>query len=113
MSSVNPSVRRTTLLRELPRLGRQLLFGTLSETYRRCGRPTCACQQRGPKHGPHLQVSYRSEAGKTAGYHVPDALHDEVRAGVAAWQRFQAAARELAALNRARVWAPHQQRRAR
>lgn len=113
MSSVRPSIRRAALLREVQRRGRQMLFGTLSQTYRRCGQPTCACHHGGAKHGPHLQISYRSETGKTAGYHVPAALQDDVQAGVAAWQHFQAAARELAALNRARVWAPHRKGRAR
>jgi hypothetical protein len=107
------SEKRAELLRELQRLGRQILFGTLSQTYRRCGQPTCACHHGGAKHGPHLQISYRSETGKTSGYHVPAALHDDVQAGVAAWQRLQAVARELAELNRERVWAPHRQRKAR
>lgn len=105
-------MRRAAWLRELQRLGRQMLFGTLSETYRRCGRPSCACHQGGSKHGPYLQISYRGDTGKTAGYHVPDALHDDVQAGVAAWQRFQVVARALAELNRKRVWTPHRQRRA-
>jgi hypothetical protein len=30
------------------------VFGTLSETYRTCGRAGCLSQQGGPKHGPHL-----------------------------------------------------------
>jgi hypothetical protein len=34
---------RATLLRRLLPLARRALFGTLSETYRTCGRPTCWC----------------------------------------------------------------------
>jgi hypothetical protein len=36
--------RRDALLRRLLPLARQALFGTLSETYRTCGRVGCRCQ---------------------------------------------------------------------
>ncbi len=113
MSSIRHSTKRVALLRELDRLGRRMFFGTVSETYRTCGQPACACHHGGPKHGPHLQVSYRGETGKTTGYHVPQALADTVRDGVAAWQRFQEVARTLAELNRAHAWRRHAKRRAR
>ena len=59
------------------------VFGTLSETYRTCGRAGCHSQQGGPKHGPHLNVSYRAENGKTTGYYVPQAAAEATRQGVA------------------------------
>ena len=70
MSSSKHADRRAAWLRQLETLGRQMIFGTLSETFRRCGRPGCRCQQEGPKHGPHRQISYRGADGKTTGYHV-------------------------------------------
>jgi hypothetical protein len=96
--------RRDTVLRRLLPLARQALFGTLSETYRTCGRAGCRCQA-GAKHGPHLYVSFRGSAGTTAGYYVPHALGPRVRTGVAAWQALQAQLRELAELNRRQLWA--------
>jgi hypothetical protein len=45
-----PSVdaaRRRRLLREIAQLANVAVFGTLSETYRTCGRPGCHCQQPG------------------------------------------------------------------
>ena len=96
--------RRDTRLRRLRPLARQALFGTLSETYRTCGRAGCHCQA-GPKHGPHLYVSFRGSAGTTAGYYVPQALGSRVRTGVAAWQTLQTQLRELAELNRRQLWA--------
>jgi hypothetical protein len=84
-----------------------MIFGTLSETMRTCGQASCRCHHGGPKHGPHLQISYRGEAGKTTGAHVPTAIADRVRDGVDAWQQFQAVARELADLNRNAAWAVH------
>ena len=85
--------RRDAVLRRLLPLARQALFGTLSETYRTCGRVGCHCQT-GAKHGPHLYMSFRGSAGTTAGYYVPQALDPRVRAGVAAWQELQARLRE-------------------
>ena len=108
MSSIRRSTKRAKLRRELQQMSRRMIFGTLSETFRTCGQPTCRCHHGGPKHGPHLQMSYRGEAGKTTGTHVPAAIADTVRDGVAAWQRFLALARELAELNRDRAWAVHQ-----
>ena len=103
MSITNNQRTREALFRRLSRLARRSLFGTLSETYRTCGRPGCRCHQ-GHKHGPHLYVSFRGPNG-TTGYYVPQALAEPMRAGVAAWQELQGVLRELAELNRQRLWA--------
>ena len=95
--------QRRKLLHEIVRLADVAVFGTLSETYRTCGRPGCHCQRRGgPKHGPHLNVSYRGENGKTTGYYVPKGAEEAIRQGVAAWQRLQRCLRDLADLNKER-----------
>jgi hypothetical protein len=107
------STKRARLLRELQGLGRRVIFGAVSETSRTCGQPGCRCHHGGPKHGPHLQVSYRGPGGKTTGYHVPAALAPAMREGVAAWQRLLEVARELAELNREQLWAAHHKRSAR
>jgi len=96
------SARRQKLLREIERLAEVAIFGTLSETYRTCGRPGCHCHTGGPKHGPHLNISYRGEKGKTTGYYVPKAVEETTREGVAAWQKLQERLRELAELNKDR-----------
>ena len=90
------------LRRELARLARQMIFGTLAERGRVCGKPTCRCAH-GAKH-PAVQLAQWAGAGKTRSQHVPFAVVDTVRAGVDAWHRFQAIARELAARNRTQVW---------
>jgi hypothetical protein len=90
------------LRRELQRLARQMIFGTLAERGRVCGKPTCRCA-RGEKH-PAVQLAQWAGDGKTRSQHVPYAVLDPVRAGVDAWHRFQAIARELAARNRAQLW---------
>jgi hypothetical protein len=103
MSITNAQRTREDLLRRISRLARRSLFGSLSETYRTCGRPGCRCHQ-GHKHGPHLYVSFRGPDG-TTGYYVPQALAEPMRQGVAAWQELQGVLREMAELNRQRLWA--------
>ena len=88
---------------EMNGLAERTIFGSVSETYRTCGQPGCRCK-RGEKHGPHLDISFRSEGGKTTGYYVPQPLVEAVRDGVEAWKQFQALAREVAELNRERLW---------
>ena len=101
-SSGELSVQRRKLLREIERLAEMAVFGALSETYRSCGRDGCHCQTGGLKHGPHLNISYRGEKGKTTGYYVPKGAEEATRQGVAAWQKLQARLRELAELNKQR-----------
>jgi hypothetical protein len=55
---------RQRLLEEIEQLARRAIYGTLSESYRTCGNPRCRCHAQGPKHGPHLYISYRGEGGK-------------------------------------------------
>jgi hypothetical protein len=100
--SVDATVKRRKLLGEIERLAEIAVFGTLSQSYRTCGRAGCHCQSGGPKHGPHLNVSYRGEKGKTTGYYVPKEAEEATREGVAAWQQMQQYLRELAELNKER-----------
>jgi len=103
MPPLGDAARRRRLLREIAQLANVAVFGTLSETYRTCGRPGCHCQQRGgAKHGPHLNISYRGEHGKTTGYYVPKGAEEATRQGVAAWLQLQTCVRELAELNKER-----------
>ena len=100
--AMQSSVQRRKLLDEIRSLADIAVFGKLSESYRTCGRAGCHCQQGGPKHGPHLYISYRGEKGKTTGYYVPQGAEQATREGVAAWQKLQACLRELAELNKER-----------
>jgi len=94
---------REHLLREIQQLARCALFGTISETYRTCGTPGCRCHHKGPKHGPHLYVSYPGQKGKTTGYYVPKIIQAEVRASIEAWSQLQDRLRRLAQMNRERL----------
>jgi hypothetical protein len=95
--------KRLKLQRKIEELAEQAVFGTLSETYRTCGTSSCRCHREGPKHGPHLYVSYRGEHGKTSGYYVPKAAEPTIRAAVASWHELQEILRKLATLNKDRA----------
>ena len=103
--------RREVLLSRVAELAEKAIFGSISQTFRTCGNPSCRCHRGGPKHGPHLSISYRSD-GKTTGYHIPVAAEDQVRAGVEAWHALQDCLRELADMNSECVLAAAKTRRA-
>ena len=70
------------LLRELDALAPSLLFGSLSTTYRTCGKASCACRtDESKRHGPYTHVSYR-EDGKTRSYNVPANQRERVDASL-------------------------------
>ena len=92
--------QRDKEIERLLNLASQMLIGTASETYRTCGNSGCRCHSTGPKHGPHMYVSYNGEHGRTTGYYVPKALHKRVRGGLAAWRNFQTLAKRVAQLNK-------------
>ena len=102
--------QRKGLLDQVEQLAGQAIFGTLSETYRTCGTPGCRCHHGGPKHGPHLYVSYSGPSGKTTGYYVPKAFHLQIRKGVQTWGRLQKNLRRLASLNRQGILAIRKKR---
>ena len=94
---------RLRLLSQIKQLAQGAIYGSLSETYRRCGNPNCRCHHGGPKHGPHLYISYRGKTGKTSGYYVPQYLEAQIHQGVDAWSKLQDCLRELAAFNKERL----------
>jgi hypothetical protein len=92
--------RREDLIRQITDRAGEVVFGSLSEAYRTCGNPGCRCHSKGPKHGPHLQIAWPGDHGKTTGCYVPIAAQEQIRKGADAWQAIQVALRELGTLNR-------------
>ena len=93
---------REQLLAKINALAERAVFGTPSETFRTCGNPGCRCHHGGPKHGPHLYVSFRSD-GKTKGFYVPQAAAPAIRSGIEAWHELLEDLAALAAINRADI----------
>ena len=76
--------------------------GSITATYRRCGKPNCACAQPDhPGHGPrHLWT--HSVAGRTEGRQVAAGPElEKVSREVAGYRRFVALSQRIVALNEA------------
>jgi hypothetical protein len=76
--------------------------GSISENYRRCGKPNCACAQPGhPGHGPRYLWT-RTVAGRgTKGRQLSADEVDKVRRELAGYQRFAALSEQIVAVNEA------------
>ena len=91
--------QRARLLDRLVAATQLMLQGSLSQTTRTCGQPTCRCR-RGQRHGPHTYLTFRTPAGRSSSLYVPPAELPRFRQGVAAWARCWTLATQLAQLNR-------------
>jgi hypothetical protein len=69
-------------MRGLPPI-EQIVRGSLIETYKRCGRPSCHCVD-GPGHGPKRYLSTIARTGERPrlGY-IPNATYPQVAAFLA------------------------------
>jgi hypothetical protein len=76
--------------------------GSINVTYRRCGKPNCACAQPDhPGHGPRYLWT-RSVGGKTRGRQVPEGPElEKVRREVARYQEFTALTEQIVEVNEA------------
>jgi hypothetical protein len=76
--------------------------GSVTATYRRCGKPRCACAAAGhPGHGPRYLWT-RAEAGKTVGHQVAVGPElEKVRREVANHRRFVELSRRIVEVNEA------------
>jgi hypothetical protein len=92
--------RKFALLRRFA-LPPDLLPGSLAETHRRCGTPTCHCA-RGPGH-PVWTLTFMVD-GKKRVERIPPEWLDEVRRLVSAGRVFKEALAEVWAAN-AQLWA--------
>jgi uncharacterized protein DUF6788 len=86
----------------------ELLPGSLSQSRRRCGKPTCHCAT-GPGH-PSWYLAFMV-GGKQRVEHVPAAWAADVRRRVAAGREFKQAVAEVLAANAQLLVLERQQRR--
>jgi hypothetical protein len=76
--------------------------GSVSENYRRCGKPNCACAATGhPGHGPRFLWTRSAGRGKTIGRQLATAEVEKVRAEVARHGGFAAIGERIAEVNEA------------
>ena len=92
--------KNRSLIRRLLTATTAMVQGGLSETSRRCGKPTCACAHDATaRHGPHLYLTYR-EDGASRSLYVPPEEAPTARTAHEAWATFWEIGCAIAASNR-------------
>lgn len=93
--------RRAELYAELGRVG-DFRQGSLNESFRKCGKPNCACAAPGrPGHGPQWNLTRKAE-GRTRTVHLrPGPELDKARREVAEHARFRDLVGQVAEVNEA------------
>lgn len=89
--------RRRELVRDLPPL-EQLLRGSLTETYKRCGRPNCHCAD-GLGHGPKRYLVISQPGGRPRRDYVPNAAHERAAGLIGNLHKVRQALNEICAIN--------------
>jgi hypothetical protein len=87
--------RREEILSQMAQLG-DMRKGSITEAFRPCGKPTCACYGADhPGHGPYYAFT-RKVAGKTSTVQLrPGARLDKFQREVEAYRRFRALSEKL------------------
>jgi len=85
------------LVRGLPPL-EKVLRGSLTETYKRCGRPNCHCVD-GPGHGPKRYLVISQPGGRPRRDYVPNAVCDQVVQLIDNFHRLRENLNEICAIN--------------
>jgi hypothetical protein len=74
--------------------------GSVSASYRRCGKPNCVCAgEDHPGHGPRFMWTRKEPGGKTVGRALKPDEVDKVRAEIAAYRRFVEVCRQVVEVN--------------
>ena len=92
-------LRRDHLRAQLSDMG-DMRPGSLTERYRKCGKPHCRCARKGaPGHGPSYSLTHPVK-GKTVTRIIPQGpAVERTRRQIAEYQRFRAVVRELVAVS--------------
>ena len=92
--------QRAELLARLAATG-DMRPGSINATYRRCGKPNCACAQPGhPGHGPRWLWT-KSAGGRTRTRQLSPGEIGKVRAELAAYKEFAALSEQIVEVNEA------------
>ena len=74
--------------------------GSLSESYRKCGKPTCHCAREGdPGHGPFYVLTRKDASQKTVGRAIPLRFVDVTQEQIKEYHRFKELSKELLEVN--------------
>lgn len=101
--------RKAELLRRFP-IPDDLLPGSLSQSYLRCGKPTCHCAHPKDRGHPIWTLTFMVH-GKKHTQHIPKDWVEQVQRRVQAGRQFQDAVREVLAANAQLLGLARKQRR--
>ena len=74
--------------------------GSVSENYRKCGKPNCACAAAGrPGHGPRFLWTRSAGSRRTVGRQLAAAEVEKVRREIARYAEFTAAVEQIVEVN--------------
>ena len=74
--------------------------GSVSENWRKCGKPNCACAAAGhPGHGPRFLWTRSAGSRRTAGLQLAAAEVEKVRREIARYAEFTAAVEQIVEVN--------------
>jgi hypothetical protein len=94
-------VERERLYEQLSAVG-DFRRGSVSENYRKCGKPDCACAQPGhPGHGPRFLWTRTVRGQRTRGRQLAAREVGRVRGELAAYQEFASLAERIVEVNEA------------
>jgi hypothetical protein len=90
---------RDRLYARLSRVG-DFRRGSVSENWRKCGKPGCACARPGNRgHGPRMLWTRSGDRGKTVGRQLAAAEVEKVRAEIARHAEFTEISRQIVEVN--------------
>jgi hypothetical protein len=90
---------RDRLYAQLSRVG-DFRRGSVSENWRKCGKPGCACAQPGHRgHGPRMLWTRSGGRGKTVGRQLAAGEVDKVRGEIARHAEFTEISRQIVEVN--------------
>ncbi len=93
--------RRARLFERLAAIG-DFRRGSISENYRRCGKPNCACAQPDhPGHGPRYLWTRTVAGRRTRGRQLAAGEVEKVRAELARYQEFAALSEQIVEVSEA------------
>ena len=87
--------KRDRLKQEMMQI-EEMRQGTLSESYRKCGKTTCHCAQEGdPGHGPFYVLTRKNEFQKTVGRAIPALFVEIAKDQIKEYHHFKELSKEL------------------
>jgi len=92
--------RKDNLIQQLEQAADTMVQGSLSESSRQCGDPSCACaNDPASRHGPHLYFRYRDD-GRVHSVYIPSEQRAAIERAQGAWWQFQQLGAEISSTNR-------------